>query len=355
MKQLTCEMCGSTDLVKQNGLYICQSCGTKYSVEEAKKMMVEGTVEIQGTVEVTGTVQMDTSTEIDNLYQIARRARDEDNEQNAAKYYDMIKMKDPTSWEASFYQVYFSAMLCKIAQIKNAAMAMSNCQKTVLTMVKEHVQDLNDKAAIIQEIIERNKCIAILLYENSKSWWEKSDMSFSEHQSNTLEIYNILYTCGDEIERIFAEEPMLVSMAAIAWKYGVELSVKWLGSVGGDYDSVLESYDEKIRKYDANYTYVKNFLYEKYADMARGLEVKRMDIINDKNLYYSIPTVFSGLIWIVSLLTDDTLMDVLGSVCLILGIFCGVIWYKMKQEAGEMQKILSTEICEAKRKRDSYK
>lgn len=94
MKQLTCEMCGSTDLVKQNGLYVCQSCGTKYSVEEAKKMMVEGTVEIQGTVEVTGTVQMDTSTEIDNLYQIARRARNEDNEQNAAKYYDMIKMKE---------------------------------------------------------------------------------------------------------------------------------------------------------------------------------------------------------------------------------------------------------------------
>ena len=44
MKQLTCEMCGSTDLMKQDGVFVCQSCGTKYSVEEAKKMMVEGTV-----------------------------------------------------------------------------------------------------------------------------------------------------------------------------------------------------------------------------------------------------------------------------------------------------------------------
>ena len=37
MKALTCEMCGSTNLIKEGGVYVCQSCGTKYSVEEAKK------------------------------------------------------------------------------------------------------------------------------------------------------------------------------------------------------------------------------------------------------------------------------------------------------------------------------
>lgn len=52
MKQLTCEMCGSTDLMKQDGVFVCQSCGTKYSVEEAKKMMIEGVVEISGKVEI---------------------------------------------------------------------------------------------------------------------------------------------------------------------------------------------------------------------------------------------------------------------------------------------------------------
>ncbi len=47
MKPLTCEMCGSTNLLKQDGVFVCQSCGTKYSVEEAKKMMVEGTVAVE--------------------------------------------------------------------------------------------------------------------------------------------------------------------------------------------------------------------------------------------------------------------------------------------------------------------
>lgn len=48
MKQIVCEMCGNNDLIKQDGVYVCQYCGTKYTVEEARKMMVEGTVDVQG-------------------------------------------------------------------------------------------------------------------------------------------------------------------------------------------------------------------------------------------------------------------------------------------------------------------
>ena len=53
MKALKCEMCGSNDVVKQDGLYVCQNCGTKYTVEEARKMMVEGTVSVE-----TGLLQL---------------------------------------------------------------------------------------------------------------------------------------------------------------------------------------------------------------------------------------------------------------------------------------------------------
>jgi alpha-tubulin suppressor-like RCC1 family protein len=59
MKQLTCEMCGGTDLIKQEGVFLCQSCGLKYSVEEAKKMMIEGTVEVAGTVKVSNVADLE--------------------------------------------------------------------------------------------------------------------------------------------------------------------------------------------------------------------------------------------------------------------------------------------------------
>ena len=102
MKALKCEMCGSNDVVKQDGLYVCQNCGTKYSVEEARKMMVEGTVSVEGTVKI------DSSSELKNLYQLARTAKIENNTENAAKYYEKILLKDPNSWEASYYAVYYT-------------------------------------------------------------------------------------------------------------------------------------------------------------------------------------------------------------------------------------------------------
>ena len=52
MKALTCEMCGSTEIVRKDGLYVCQACGTKYSIEDAKKMMTEGSVKIDGPVKI---------------------------------------------------------------------------------------------------------------------------------------------------------------------------------------------------------------------------------------------------------------------------------------------------------------
>jgi NADH dehydrogenase/NADH:ubiquinone oxidoreductase subunit G len=58
MKKITCEICGSNDLVKQDGFFACEYCGTKYSLEEAKKMMLEGTVEVTGTVNIGNPIKI---------------------------------------------------------------------------------------------------------------------------------------------------------------------------------------------------------------------------------------------------------------------------------------------------------
>lgn len=114
MKRLQCEMCGSQDLVKECGVFVCQACGTKYSVEEAKKMMVGGTVSVEGTVAVEGTVKVDKSEELKNLLVLAQRAKDVNkNFLQASKYYGDIALKDPNSWEANFYQPYCKALYTK--------------------------------------------------------------------------------------------------------------------------------------------------------------------------------------------------------------------------------------------------
>lgn len=105
MKQLTCEMCGGTDLIKQDGVFVCQNCGMKYSAEEAKKMMIEGTVDVQGTVKV------DNSAFVNKYLQNAHRALAKEDWEEVEKYYNMVEQNVPNNMEAVFFSSYGKAML----------------------------------------------------------------------------------------------------------------------------------------------------------------------------------------------------------------------------------------------------
>ena len=105
MKQLTCEMCGSTELIKDGGYFACQTCGTKYSVEEAKRMMIEGTVDIQGTVKV------DNSALLAKHLANAHRALIKEDWEEVEKYYNLVEQNFPDNIEAVFFSSYGKAML----------------------------------------------------------------------------------------------------------------------------------------------------------------------------------------------------------------------------------------------------
>lgn len=88
MKRLVCEMCGSTDLIKQDGVFVCQSCGCKYSVEEAKKMMIEGTVRV------------DNSHMIENYLEMANNAYSSNNQAEAEEYCNKVIEIEPSNYQA---------------------------------------------------------------------------------------------------------------------------------------------------------------------------------------------------------------------------------------------------------------
>ncbi len=94
MKALKCEMCGSNDVVKQEDLFVCQNCGTKYSVEAARKMMIEGTVEVKGTVTI------DESQKIQTWITFAETALNVGNLKEAYDYANKILELTPNSIEA---------------------------------------------------------------------------------------------------------------------------------------------------------------------------------------------------------------------------------------------------------------
>ena len=160
MKQLTCEMCGGKDLIKDSGFFICQNCGCKYTVEEAKKLMIEGLVDVSGS-----TVKLDDSAELQNLYELARRAKDTDNNDNGLKYYEMIILKDPASWEANFYSIYFKALKCKIGEISEAATTVKKCIDTTFELILKNVED-TEKNTVIREVFYKTEYLINVLDKN---------------------------------------------------------------------------------------------------------------------------------------------------------------------------------------------
>ena len=39
MGKITCSICGMSSFVKQDGVFICSTCGHKYSVDEIQKLL----------------------------------------------------------------------------------------------------------------------------------------------------------------------------------------------------------------------------------------------------------------------------------------------------------------------------
>lgn len=103
MKALVCEMCSSPNLIKKDGMYVCENCGTRYTVEEARKMMIDGTVDVQGTVKV------DNSAFVQKYLANARRAKQKEDWEEVEKYYNMVEQNDPSNIEAIFYSAYGKA------------------------------------------------------------------------------------------------------------------------------------------------------------------------------------------------------------------------------------------------------
>lgn len=215
MKAISCEMCGSPDIVKQDGVFVCQHCGMKYSLEEAKKLMVS----------VSGPIKIDISDELNNLYIVARRARKDKNSTAAQRFYDQIIMKDPNSWEANFYSVYFQCYNCKIAEIAASSKSIISTTKTVFSLIDVYVSDTAERRQALFDIVQSLMDLSYIMYMSSRQFFD--ELSFQDTKNRQELLYNcfssseILYLCGDSLIDIFGDTFNLYAVSA--WKYAIDL------------------------------------------------------------------------------------------------------------------------------------
>lgn len=248
MKALKCEMCGSNDVVKQDGLYACQNCGTKYTVEEARKMMIEGTVKI------------DSSSELENLYKLARIAKIENNSENAAKYYEQILLKDPNSWEATYYAIYYKSMNCRLGEIGKYAVNLTNCLPRVMNLVKKEISNSTEQERIVEDVFSRNKDISNMFFNAATNHYKNLPESLKydgeeEYIHQVIKIQQIMYYYGIIVENEFKND--YISVAIKSWKSGININkeiIKYLTPEARDQQlDVITSFAEKIQEYDTSY------------------------------------------------------------------------------------------------------
>lgn len=136
-------MCGSNDIVKKDGLYVCQFCGTKYSVEDAKKMMIDGTVNVQGTVKIdkSETVQK-------NLMNARRTYADEDYEE-AEKYYGIVREELPDNLEAMFFYT-----CCQLKATRNIGIfkKKANTLTNTIRYIGEQYHNSDDEKELLKKM-----------------------------------------------------------------------------------------------------------------------------------------------------------------------------------------------------------
>lgn len=147
MKAIVCELCGSNDIIKENGVYVCKHCGTKYTLEEARKLMFDGPVDVQGTVTV------DNSSLVEKSLINARRAKQKEDWEETEKYYNIVEQNDPSNIEAIFYSSYGKAKASLINAEFFQRQATFNVLKNSISVVDDNF-DMEDeekeKALIIQ-------------------------------------------------------------------------------------------------------------------------------------------------------------------------------------------------------------
>lgn len=91
MQKMQCEMCGGRDFLKQDGLFVCNHCGMKYSPEEARKLLIE----------VKGSVAVENLPQVSSLLLTAKSLSDKGEHEASKALYIQVLSLDPENPEAT--------------------------------------------------------------------------------------------------------------------------------------------------------------------------------------------------------------------------------------------------------------
>lgn len=219
MNAIICEVCGSNDVLKQDGVFVCQHCGTKYTLDEAKKLL--------------GTVKVDKTDETENLLALARRARKDNNFENAEKYYALLLQNDPNNWEASFFQVYYHSAQCKIINISNAAHDVGNNLDSTIRLIS-NIDDNAEKTEALNTVANYSLAMVNMLVQganNHRMKYTGVSGNIDEFKDRVFQISRLYTKLESALGKYFPGSDLIVAVEKAHYNYLRE----WHLYLGGSY------------------------------------------------------------------------------------------------------------------------
>lgn len=274
MKVIKCEMCGNNELLNNDGLFVCQSCGTKYTVGAARIMMAGRTVKTDESSridelfsQIAEKESIPSNLNIAEMYYIAS-ASDPD---SVEMYYNRIISIDSTNYEAWLYKGLYhfdcaidsysyiessfvdpyidEAVNCLSKSVRNAPkdknkeiiekieweisssielisdsinrMKLSKGDCRYVFLVADFVTNVSEMLYQYDIILSEKLIVSIeafdsLVYEKAMDLWTKEKEKYSSDPHPTLSVLKRLIECGTRvIDVIEAVTSMSVSMSVL--------------------------------------------------------------------------------------------------------------------------------------------
>lgn len=179
MKVFVCDVCGKSNLLKQDELFVCQDCGCKYSAEDVRKRTM-------GNADAAP-VNAGTPS-LENLKVLAARARMQNDVVSAERFYSQIILMNPHDWEAAFYLVYFGARREAAEQNRipakkmvrlfagqggthlpngNPALRVTMAVQTAFSLIQRNVADPQARNAATYEIANAVRALFVEMYNSA--------------------------------------------------------------------------------------------------------------------------------------------------------------------------------------------
>ncbi|MGM9997879.1 MAG: CFI-box-CTERM domain-containing protein [Candidatus Bruticola sp.] len=218
MKKINCEMCGSSSLVEENGVLVCEYCGMRYSLKTSRKTKSRTVEPIEPVEYVPPVVPdppiLDDSALMQKYLVNARQALDKEDWEDTEKYYSLVKRIDPYNGEAVFFSSFGKAMFSLYSYNYTRREQSFNILKNTIPLIdkcykapdggEEKLSE--DKAASLQRIAE-----AIVKMNNS-GFFYSSFIEVGKYGSKAWQekiFCTIRDDCLTELEKICVNDKKL--------------------------------------------------------------------------------------------------------------------------------------------------